>query len=68
MVGVEICCSGGRTPALAVALIDSMRLVLGEPRFMGRQRALGLLALGEQDAAADEVSARTACAIPSTWP
>jgi len=47
---------GGR-PRLAVALIDSLRPVLGEPRLLARQRAVGLLTLGEQEPAADEVIA-----------
>jgi len=55
MVSIEMLLQGGR-PALAVALLDTMRLTLQEPRFMGRHRAVGLLAMGDQEEAADEVS------------
>lgn len=41
---------------VAVALIDSMRTVLQEPRFLGRQRAIGLLGMGLQREAAVEIS------------
>ncbi len=41
---------------VAVGLIDSMRGVLNEPRFLGRIRAVGLLILDEQAEAAAEVS------------
>ncbi len=43
-------------PAIAVALIDSMRLVLAEPRFLGRQRAAGLLGMGREIEAAAQIS------------
>jgi len=55
IVSLELCLKSGH-PALGVGLIDSMRTVLTEPRFLGRQRALGLLALGRQKEAAVEVS------------
>ena len=55
IVGVEMSQKAGQQ-RLAIGLIDSMRLVLGESRFMGRQKAVGLLHLGEQIAAANEIS------------
>ncbi|MCB1182499.1 tetratricopeptide repeat protein [bacterium] len=55
IVGMDLMLENGY-PGLAVGLIDSMRGVLSEPRFLGRQRALGLLALGRQKEAAAEVS------------
>lgn len=56
MVGVDLLQGSGRQDR-AVALIDSMRVILTEPRLLGRQRAVGLLLLDRQDEAADEVSA-----------
>lgn len=56
IVGTQMYLGAGQA-ALGVALVDSMRAVLNEPRFMGRQRALGLLTLGEQVSAAAEISA-----------
>ncbi len=55
IVGMDLLMVSGY-PRLAVGLIDSMRLVLGEPRFLGRQRAIGLLGLDEEEEAAAEVS------------
>lgn len=56
MVSVELFHEAGR-PAMAVALIDSLRQVLGDGHFLGRQKAVELLALGRQTPAADEVVA-----------
>jgi len=56
MVGVDLLQSAGQQE-MAVTLIDSMRVILDEPRFLGRQRALGLLVMGRQTEAADEVTA-----------
>ncbi len=56
IVGVELFQQAGR-PAAAVALIDSLRQVLGEPRFLGIERVVGLLALDRQLEAAAETSA-----------
>ncbi len=56
IVGMDLYLNSGH-PALAVGLIDSMRLVLGEQRFLGRQRAVGLLGLERQEEAAAEISA-----------
>lgn len=56
MVGVDLLQSAD-AQAMAVTLIDSMRVILREPRLLGRQRAVGLLALDRQNDAADEVSA-----------
>jgi len=56
MVGTDLLQEAGQQ-AMAVALIDSMRVVLGEPRLLGRQRAVGLLLLDRQLEAADEVVA-----------
>ncbi len=55
IVGMDLYLNSGH-PALAVGLIDSMRGVLGEPRFLGRQRAVGLLGLERQKEAAAEIS------------
>ncbi len=55
MVGVDLLQSAGQQ-AMGVALIDSMRVILAEPRLLGRQRAVGLLLLDRQGEAADEVS------------
>jgi tetratricopeptide (TPR) repeat protein len=54
MVGVDLLQSADEQE-LAVALIDSMRVILSEPRLLGRQRAVGLLLLDRQKEAADEV-------------
>ncbi|MCP4574483.1 MAG: tetratricopeptide repeat protein [bacterium] len=54
-VATDILRQSGR-PAMAVAWIDSLRTVLAMPRFMSAQRAYGLLALGEQRGAADELA------------
>ena len=56
MVGVDLLQKAGQN-AMAVTLIDSMRVILGEPRLLGRQRAVGLLLEGRQEEAADEVVA-----------
>ena len=56
MVTVEMFQEAGR-PAVAVALIDSMRQVVGDPLFMGRQKAVSLLALNRLADSADEVVA-----------
>ena len=56
MVAVELFRMTQR-PRITVALIDSLRIKLDEPRFMGRQRAVSLLASGEQVSAADEIVA-----------
>jgi len=56
MVGVDLLQTAGRN-AMAVTLIDSMRVILGEPRLLGRQRAVGLLVMDRQEEAADEVTA-----------
>ena len=56
MVGVDLLQGAGQQD-LAVSLIDSMRVILGEPRLLGRQRAVGLLLLDRQRDAADEVAA-----------
>jgi len=56
MVGVDLLQGAGRQ-ARAVTLIDSMRVILEEPRLLGRQRAVGLLLLDRQEEAADEVTA-----------
>ena len=55
IVGLDLLMSAGQ-PALAVELVDSMRVALAEPRFMGRQRAIGLLGLDREAEAADEIS------------
>ncbi|MCK9995541.1 MAG: tetratricopeptide repeat protein [Candidatus Krumholzibacteria bacterium] len=56
MVGVDLLQKAGQQ-AMAVTLIDSMRVILGEPRLLGRQRAVGLLLLDRQQEAGDEVVA-----------
>jgi tetratricopeptide (TPR) repeat protein len=56
MVGVDLLQTAGQN-AMAVTLIDSMRVILGEPRLLGRQRAVGLLVMDRQEEAADEVTA-----------
>jgi len=56
VVSVELFLGGGH-PFIAAALVDSLRPVLGEPRLLARQRALALLALDRQEAAAAEVGA-----------
>lgn len=55
VVGVELFRTRGHQE-VAVALIDSMRVALHEPHFLGRSRAIGLLVLGNQKEAAAEVS------------
>jgi len=55
IVGLQLLMSAGH-PAMAIGLIDSMRSVLQEPRFLGRQRAIGLLGLDRQKEAAAEMS------------
>jgi len=55
VVGVDLFRNNGYQ-GIAVALIDSMRVVLQEPRLMGRVRAMGLLKTGKQKEAAQEVS------------
>ena len=54
MVAVELFQMAGQ-PRATVGLIDSLRVDLAEPRYMGRQRAVSLLLTGESEAAADEV-------------
>ncbi len=56
MVGVNLL-QEAEQQAMAVTLIDSMRIVLDAPRLLGRQRAVGLLLLDRQREAADEVAA-----------
>lgn len=56
MVGVDLLQEANQQE-MAVALIDSMRIILNEPRLLGRQRAVGLLLLDRQTEAADEVTA-----------
>jgi len=56
MVGVDLLQKAGQQ-AMAVTLIDSMRVILGERRLLGRQRAVSLLLLDRQSEAADEVTA-----------
>jgi len=53
LVAVEMLRSAGR-PAAALAIIDSLRVVLNEPRFQGLQRAAVLLAVDRQEDAAEE--------------
>jgi len=55
MVGVDLLQQADRQ-AMAVALIDSMRIILQEDRLLGRQRAVGLLLLDRQAEAADEIA------------
>lgn len=59
IVAVEMFRGAGR-PAAALALIDSLRTVLREPRFQGLERAAVLLALDRQEDAADEAQAELA--------
>ena len=54
MVGVDLLQQAGEA-RMAVSLIDTMRLVLGEPRLLGRQRAVNLLGTGQSDEAAAEI-------------
>lgn len=54
VVTVELFLGRGH-PAVAVALVDSLRPVLGEPRLLARQRAVGLLVVDDQAGAAAEV-------------
>ncbi len=56
MVAAELLQMAGQ-PQATIGLIDSLRVVLTEPRFMGRQRAVSLLQTGSQEAAAHEVAA-----------
>ena len=56
MVTVELFQQAER-PVMAVALIDSMRRVLGDKLFMGRQKAVALLTLERYEESADEVVA-----------
>lgn len=56
VVSVELFLGSGH-PVIALALVDSLRPELAEPRLLARQRALALLAMGEQRAAAAEVGA-----------
>lgn len=56
MVAVELLREGDR-PAAALALVDSLRGVLREPRYQGLERAATLLALGRPAEAADETHA-----------
>lgn len=55
VVAVEMLQAAGFNES-AVSLIDSLRISTGNNRAMGRQRALGLLTIGRQADAADEVS------------
>ena len=55
MVAVEMLRSADQ-PGLAVGLVDSLRLVLGDVRYLGRDRAMGLLESGQQAMAAAEIS------------
>jgi len=54
MVSVELFQNAGR-PAMVVGLIDSMRVVLPDGLFLGRQKAVALLALERYEDAADEI-------------
>ncbi len=56
MVAVELFQDADR-PAMVVGLIDSLRGVLGDGLFLGRQKAVSLLALERFEDAADEVVA-----------
>ena len=56
IVAVEMLRSAGR-PAAALAMIDSLRGVLREPRFQGLERAVVLLAVDRQEDAAEEAHA-----------
>ncbi|MFT5232489.1 MAG: tetratricopeptide (TPR) repeat protein [Candidatus Krumholzibacteriia bacterium] len=55
IVGMDMFLQSGH-PAMAVDLIDSMRVELGEPKLLVRQRAVGLLGQGRQKEAAAELS------------
>lgn len=55
IVGVELL-RGAGWYAGSVALIDSMRVVLDQPRFLARSRALGLLRVDRQEEAAEEMA------------
>ena len=55
MVAVEMLRSADQ-PDLAVGLVDSLRLVLGDTRYLSRDRAMGLLESGQQAQAAGEIS------------
>jgi len=55
IVGLDMFLQSGH-PVMAVDLIDSMRIELGEAKFLVRQRALGLLGQGRQREAAAELS------------
>ncbi len=56
MVAVELFQMAHR-PRVSLGLIDSLRITLAEPRYLGRQRAVCLLQLGEPEESADEVVA-----------
>ncbi|MBK9775653.1 MAG: tetratricopeptide repeat protein [bacterium] len=56
LVSVEMLRAAGR-PVVALALIDSLRSVLREPRFQGLERAVVLLAVDRQEDAAEEAHA-----------
>lgn len=56
MVSVELFQNAHR-PFMVVALIDSMRAVLPDPIFLGRQKAVALLALEQYEDSADEIVA-----------
>ena len=56
MVSVELFQTANR-PTVAVALIDSLRSILGDGLFMGRQKAVALLSLERYEDSADEVVA-----------
>ncbi|MFO7655349.1 MAG: tetratricopeptide repeat protein [Candidatus Krumholzibacteriia bacterium] len=56
VVAVDLAASAGGS-AMALALVDSARTLLAEPQFMARERALALLSLGREEAAADELAA-----------
>jgi len=56
IVGMDLYLKSGH-PGMAVGLIDSMRTVLREAHFLGRQRAVGLLGMGHEAEAAAEISA-----------
>ncbi|MBK7672099.1 MAG: tetratricopeptide repeat protein [bacterium] len=56
LVSVEMLRAAGR-PVVALGLIDSLRVVLREPRFQGLERAAVLLAVDRQEDAADEAHA-----------
>ncbi len=54
MVTAELFQNANR-PAMVVALIDSMRMILPDQSFLGRQKAVALLILGRYEESADEV-------------